>query len=311
MVTLKQIEPSATQTTLFATDRSNSVLAEINTTGINQACYTAYGQQSSEKEPSSTLAFNGEPREPITSWYMLGNGNRVYNPVLMRFHSPDKFSPFNAGGLNAYMYCVGDPINRSDPTGNFPIWARFTAGLAAVGVVTGVASASTNGETRTILGAIALTAIVGASVVGGFKLSRAATAKKFWTSAVHGKKPGYTALHSSPIRPQVPLKASTASSIEPVTALPLIGSDRRAVTTLNNTLKTAAPDRPNYWPDRVLIENQRRENMRIMQRNNEIAELQAMLDAVNDLDALQIARARRTPQRAEELRAQGRVLRRT
>ncbi len=36
----------------------------------------------------------------------------------MRFNSPDSLSPFGRGGLNAYAYCQGDPINRSDPGGH-------------------------------------------------------------------------------------------------------------------------------------------------------------------------------------------------
>ncbi len=27
-------------------------------------------------------------------------------------------SPFGKGGMNAYAYCAGDPVNRSDPTGH-------------------------------------------------------------------------------------------------------------------------------------------------------------------------------------------------
>jgi len=49
----------------------------------------------------------------------LGNGYRAFNPVLMRFNSPDSLSPFGRGGLNAYAYCVGDPVNRSDPNGHW------------------------------------------------------------------------------------------------------------------------------------------------------------------------------------------------
>ncbi|RMV11327.1 hypothetical protein ALP17_02676, partial [Pseudomonas savastanoi] len=48
----------------------------------------------------------------------MGNGYRAYNPVLMRFNSPDSLSPFGKGGMNAYAYCAGDPVNRSDPTGH-------------------------------------------------------------------------------------------------------------------------------------------------------------------------------------------------
>ncbi|KPZ22499.1 RHS repeat-associated core domain-containing protein, partial [Pseudomonas syringae group genomosp. 3] len=31
---------------------------------------------------------------------------------------PDSLSPFGKGGLNAYAYCAGDPVNRSDPSGH-------------------------------------------------------------------------------------------------------------------------------------------------------------------------------------------------
>lgn len=63
--------------------------------------------------------FNGELPERATGHYLLGNGYRAYNPVLMRFNSPDSCSPFGRGGVNAYAYCVGDPVNRRDPTGHF------------------------------------------------------------------------------------------------------------------------------------------------------------------------------------------------
>ncbi|WP_247256760.1 RHS repeat-associated core domain-containing protein [Pseudomonas moorei] len=64
------------------------------------------------------MGFNGQLREARLGWYLLGNGYRAYNTRLMRFHSPDSWSPFGGGGLNAYMYCVGDPVNRVDPTGH-------------------------------------------------------------------------------------------------------------------------------------------------------------------------------------------------
>lgn len=50
--------------------------------------------------------------------YLLGNGYRAYNPALMRFNSPDNQSPFGEGGLNAYAYCAGDPVNSVDPSGH-------------------------------------------------------------------------------------------------------------------------------------------------------------------------------------------------
>ncbi|MGE8066689.1 RHS repeat-associated core domain-containing protein [Pseudomonas sp. NPDC089569] len=63
------------------------------------------------------MGFNGEVIDPLTGHYLLGNGHRAFNPVLMRFNSPDSLSPFGRGGLNPYAYCLGDPVNFSDPTG--------------------------------------------------------------------------------------------------------------------------------------------------------------------------------------------------
>ena len=70
----------------------------------------------------SLLAFTGQPRDPLTGCYHLGNGHRTYNPVLMRFHSADRLSPFGKGGINVYAYCQNDPVNFHDPTGRFPSW---------------------------------------------------------------------------------------------------------------------------------------------------------------------------------------------
>src|SRR5471032_2916159 len=48
----------------------------------------------------------------------------------MRFNSPDSLSPFWKGGVNAYAYCVGDPVNRVDPTGHF---FKFFQGFRGIG----------------------------------------------------------------------------------------------------------------------------------------------------------------------------------
>lgn len=108
-------------TLLLATDNKNSVLAAVARCKHHPIAYSAYGKQSAQQEIAARLGFNGELREAHIGWYLLGNGYRAYNPTLMRFHSPDSWSPFGRGGLNAYMYCVGDPVNASDPTGHMPL----------------------------------------------------------------------------------------------------------------------------------------------------------------------------------------------
>ncbi|WP_256578630.1 RHS repeat-associated core domain-containing protein [Pseudomonas sp. B28(2017)] len=114
----QQRQSGNVETRLLATDLQRSVLNVLDTTQPHSLSYTPYGHRPAENGLLSLLGFNGERPDPVTGWYFLGNGYRAFNPVLMRFNSPDSWSPFGKGGLNAYAYCVGDPVNRSDPTGH-------------------------------------------------------------------------------------------------------------------------------------------------------------------------------------------------
>lgn len=93
------------------------------------------------------IGFNGALHEPLTRWQLLGNGRRAFNPVLMRFHSPDRLSPFGRGGINAYAYCAGDPINLADPNGRFavPLMMMGLALVGGVGEVVGFATVDSSG----------------------------------------------------------------------------------------------------------------------------------------------------------------------
>lgn len=86
--------------------------------------YTAYGFTRAKGLDISMLRFNGQYlSEPLGS-YVLGNGQRCFSPAVFRFISPDRASPFGEGGINAYGYCLGDPINRTDPSGHVPTRPR-------------------------------------------------------------------------------------------------------------------------------------------------------------------------------------------
>ena len=105
---------------LLATNMQTSVLHSVSADGTQQAqTFTPYGHQNDAKALPSVSAFNGERPDPVTGHYLLGQGYRAFNPVLMRFNSQDSLSPFGKGGINAYGYCGGDPLNRVDPTGHF------------------------------------------------------------------------------------------------------------------------------------------------------------------------------------------------
>ena len=114
-------------TNLLATDQQRSVLHILNGNRVDSVIYTPYGHRSAACGLLSLLAFNGERRDPVTGHYLLGNGHRAFNPVLMRFNSPDALSPFGPGGPNCYTYCSGSPINREDSTGR--IWRTVSIGL--------------------------------------------------------------------------------------------------------------------------------------------------------------------------------------
>lgn len=103
---------------ILATDQLQTPLSLLGTGGQLRSAYTPYGYRPAQS-PSPLLGFTGQLHERELGWYLLGNGYRAYNPVLMRFHSPDRYSPFGRGGINAYAYCEGDPVGFRDPSGKF------------------------------------------------------------------------------------------------------------------------------------------------------------------------------------------------
>lgn len=123
--------------------------------------------------------FNGELCDPLTGHYLLGNGYRAYNPVLMRFNSPDSLSPFGEGGVNAYGYCQGDPLNQADPSGRLPVFlawltmkklAVVASGVTAFTALAG-AVAVKDERLRAGLGVVATVAGI-AGTVGAFRVLR-------------------------------------------------------------------------------------------------------------------------------------------
>lgn len=117
-VPLAQISP-LNVTALFGIDAQHSILGLHRRRGETDfMVYSPYGQCPGNANSNSILGFNGEHIDPLTNHYLLGNGYRGFNPPLMRFNKPDSASPFDEGGLNAYAYCLGDPINRRDPSGH-------------------------------------------------------------------------------------------------------------------------------------------------------------------------------------------------
>ena len=69
-----------------------------------------------------------------TNLYFLKT--RYYDPEIGRFMTIDDLSyldPDSINGLNLYAYCLNNPVNCIDPTGNAPWWSWLISGLQLVG----------------------------------------------------------------------------------------------------------------------------------------------------------------------------------
>lgn len=105
------------QTILLGVDRQVSVLHALGARGRSESTYCVFGFDPREASEHPLLRFNEQIKE-APGFYLLGCGYRAYNPVLRVFQSPDSWSPFGTGGLNAYAYCGLDPVNNEDRTGH-------------------------------------------------------------------------------------------------------------------------------------------------------------------------------------------------
>lgn len=144
----QRVDSSTAGTHLLATDRATSLLAASHGSSISPVAYCAYGNKPTASLPAAP-GYNGEHLEAV-GFYLLGRGERGYNPRLRRFISPDRASIFLAGNLNAYAYTAGDPINYNDPSGNLPnpltLYKSWKAGKA------GDALAKTSNALKDLIG---------------------------------------------------------------------------------------------------------------------------------------------------------------
>ncbi|WP_434679258.1 RHS repeat-associated core domain-containing protein [Pseudomonas sp. R1-18] len=115
----RTVEAGAARNALLVTDRASSVLHSMEDLKPQSYVYMPYGVQHPAAGAPGMPGFTGQQADPTTGHYLLGNGARAFNPVLMRFNSADTLSPFGKGGINAYAYCSGDPVNSTDPSGHF------------------------------------------------------------------------------------------------------------------------------------------------------------------------------------------------
>ena len=115
-------------------DRLGSVRQMIDTSGNVQNRYTfePFGKMfSSEKEEtiSNPFKFTGQYYDhEIDEYYLRA---RQYDPVIHRFTSRDPVfgKAKQPGTLHVYLYCLNDPVNRTDPSGQILIALPITIGI--------------------------------------------------------------------------------------------------------------------------------------------------------------------------------------
>ncbi len=106
--------------TFIGPDLGGSPILTLGPSATTSTDYTPFGCTPDMEQGNGAVrvGFNGDVPDPFAGLYHPGQGYRAYDPRMMRFSSPDSLSPFGPGGINAYGYCGGDPVNFIDPTGH-------------------------------------------------------------------------------------------------------------------------------------------------------------------------------------------------
>ena len=155
---LEVVRPGqAAVTYAYHTDALGSVVAITSPSGVVVASYaydpygalTQVGGSDAALAGRNPLRYRAYYHDTTTGHYYLPA--RYYDPDAMRFLSPDPAPP-SAGdplSLNRYAYCVGDPVDLSDPTGEIAdIWREHPGGVTVgMKVMTSVAAAKSSGAT--------------------------------------------------------------------------------------------------------------------------------------------------------------------
>lgn len=115
------------EVSIFAIDSAGSVLSKQKPSeSRSQFVYGAYGFCHALIYNKPDIGFKGEALDIISSGYLLGRGERLYLPSIMRFSSCDKLSLFASDEYNGYAFCSGDPINFSDPSGRARVFQAIS-----------------------------------------------------------------------------------------------------------------------------------------------------------------------------------------
>lgn len=107
---------------------------------------TVYDSSDAAIGDLNPLRYRGYYYDAETGFYYLQS--RYYDPAICRFINADGLFTDGFVGSNLFAYCVNDPVNTVDPTGNFAITATvalITFGVALVATAFAVGISSSPG----------------------------------------------------------------------------------------------------------------------------------------------------------------------
>ncbi|EJN30578.1 RHS repeat-associated core domain protein-containing protein [Pseudomonas sp. GM84] len=123
------VKQASAHDALAGVDGQGSAIILSDTLKGQQICFDVYGV--TPNNIFLTVGFQGAFRDRFSHLYLLGNGRRAYSTALRRFISSDSLSPFERGGINSYAFCLNDPVNRTDPTGQWS-WHNIKRALLSL-----------------------------------------------------------------------------------------------------------------------------------------------------------------------------------
>ena len=135
----------------YVLNAQGDVAAILNSSGKLAASYdydawgncTVYNNSDAAIGDLNPLRYRGYYYDAETGFYYLQS--RYYDPAICRFINADGLFTDGFIGANLFAYCANNPVNTTDPTGNFAITATvalitFGIALAATALAVGISS---------------------------------------------------------------------------------------------------------------------------------------------------------------------------
>ena len=118
------------------------------------------------------MSHRGYVYDQETSLYYASS--RYYDPAVGRWINADGQIAGVGGemlGYNIFAYCFNNPVNMSDPTGNWPKWVESTVKVASVVVAVAAVVVTVAAVTYFTAGTGSAAAVYGATILLGAALS--------------------------------------------------------------------------------------------------------------------------------------------